>query len=413
MSNKILLIAFHYPPAHQSSGVQRVLKFSQYLPSFNWQPTVLTVSEKAHKTVNYDQIGDIPNSVKVVRAFALDSARHLSIRNRYLKILAIPDQWISWWYAGVREGMKIIKEEKPDFIYSTYPISTAHMIAHTLHRKCKIKWIADFRDPMLEGDYPSGWLKRRSFKWIEKRTIKYSTISIFTTQGTKELYEKRYPAFNRGKFRVIENGYDEELFARAESAISVEDKKRDEIILLHSGVLYPSERDPLPFFDAVLNLKKSNFFQNSSVKIILRASGHENIYKHELNKRDIEDVVFLKKSISYQHALKEMLTANALLIFQAANCNNQIPAKMYEYFRANKPILALTDKDSSTAKLMFKENTGYVVQIDNVTEIESGIRSLIVNLKSGKTKRFNKNQLQKYSRFSRTQELANLLDSII
>ena len=38
---KLLMVAFHYPPIRGSSGVQRTLKFSRYLPSLGWQPIVL------------------------------------------------------------------------------------------------------------------------------------------------------------------------------------------------------------------------------------------------------------------------------------------------------------------------------------------------------------------------------------
>ena len=48
-------------------------------------------------------------------------------------------------------------------------------------------------------------------------------------------------------------------------------------------------------------------------------------------------------------ALAEQLAADGLLLFQAANCNHQIPAKLYEYLRAGRPILALTDAAGNTA----------------------------------------------------------------
>jgi len=41
-----------------------------------------------------------------------------------------------------------------------------------------------------------------------------------------------------------------------------------------------------------------------------------------------------------------------LLLLQASNCNSQIPAKVYEYLRAGKPILALTDPEGDTATLL-------------------------------------------------------------
>ena len=44
-----------------------------------------------------------------------------------------------------------------------------------------------------------------------------------------------------------------------------------------------------------------------------------------------------------------MLRADGLLILQAANCNEQIPAKLYKYLRARRPIVALTDPQATLA----------------------------------------------------------------
>ena len=47
-----------------------------------------------------------------------------------------------------------------------------------------------------------------------------------------------------------------------------------------------------------------------------------------------------------------MLTVDGLLVLQAANCNDQIPAKTYEYLRAQQPLLALTDPAGDTADVI-------------------------------------------------------------
>ena len=76
---RILLIAFHYPPVKGSSGLQRTLSFSQYLPQFGWQPAVLSVHPRAYNKVSDEQLSEIPKECQVVRAFGLDTSRHLSL----------------------------------------------------------------------------------------------------------------------------------------------------------------------------------------------------------------------------------------------------------------------------------------------------------------------------------------------
>ena len=149
------MVVFHYPPVHGSSGVHRTLNFSRYLPQYGWEPIVLTVTSNAHAAVEPGE-SRIPPGVRVERAFALDTARDLAIKGAYLRALAVPDRWISWWPSGVAKGLSLLRRHRPRVIWSTFPIATAHLIALTLHRLSGLPWVADFRDPMTERDPATG-----------------------------------------------------------------------------------------------------------------------------------------------------------------------------------------------------------------------------------------------------------------
>ena len=73
VNKRVLMIAYHYPPMRGSSGIQRTLKFSQYLPLSGWGPVMLSAHPRAYANPGDDQMGDIPASVPVTRAFALDT----------------------------------------------------------------------------------------------------------------------------------------------------------------------------------------------------------------------------------------------------------------------------------------------------------------------------------------------------
>ena len=46
---RILMIAYHFPPLAGSSGIQRTLRFVQHLPTFGWEPIVLTAHPRAYE----------------------------------------------------------------------------------------------------------------------------------------------------------------------------------------------------------------------------------------------------------------------------------------------------------------------------------------------------------------------------
>jgi hypothetical protein len=122
------MIAYHYPPFCGGSGVLRTLKFSRYLPEQGWRPIALSANPRAYPQCGEEQLSEIPRSAVVERAFALDTARHLAIRGAYARWLAQPDRWSSWWFGAVPAGLRLIRTYRPEVIWSTYPIPTAHLI---------------------------------------------------------------------------------------------------------------------------------------------------------------------------------------------------------------------------------------------------------------------------------------------
>ncbi|MGH8802466.1 MAG: hypothetical protein ACREX6_09285, partial [Casimicrobiaceae bacterium] len=147
---RVLMIAYHFPPLAGSSGIQRTLRFVRHLPEFGWEPVILTTMIGAYERTSPDLDADVPAGLIVERAFAFDAARHLALAGRYPGPLARPDRWMTWRWDAVRRGMDLVRRLRPEAIWSTYPIATAHVIGAALERRTGLPWIADFRDPMAQ-----------------------------------------------------------------------------------------------------------------------------------------------------------------------------------------------------------------------------------------------------------------------
>jgi glycosyltransferase involved in cell wall biosynthesis len=351
MNKGALLIAFHFPPQSESSGIQRTLSFAKNLDASDWTPMVLSAAPMAYERKNSSQLASLPASLVVSRPLALDSKRHLGLFGRYPEIIALPDRWISWWPFAVLAGLSLIRRHRPAVIWSTFPIATTHLIGLTLHRLTGLPWVADFRDPMLQDKFPKTPRQRKAYQWIEGRAIAACDKAVFTTQGAMESYKNRFPAMHR-KFCVIENGYDEEGFAQPAGTLPPAAKRDGCATLLHSGVLYTEGRDPSAFFRAIAALKKQGRVSAKNLHVILRAPGDIPYFKNLAAACEVEDIVSIEAPVPYQQALAEMLSVDGLLVFQGSPFNTQIPAKIYEYFRARKPILALLDTAGETAKVL-------------------------------------------------------------
>ncbi|WP_334188584.1 glycosyltransferase [Noviherbaspirillum sp.] len=413
MVKRVLMIAFHYPPLRGSSGLQRTLKFSRYIKSHDWEPMVLTAHPRAYASTSNDQMAEIPDGVHVSRAFAMDTARHLSFKGRYLGLLALPDRWVSWWLGAVPSALKMVRARRPDVIWSTYPIATAHLIALSVHRLTGLPWIADMRDPMTDEGYPANPLTRRAYQWIEKKTLQHCTKAVCTTPGTIAMYQRRFPEIPASRFALIENGYDEENFQNAQAITNTSPDSKGPFSLVHSGVIYPSERDPTQFFQAIDILRREGKLSAETFRVVLRATGHDEYLGRLIAQYEIGDIVKLEPPVPYKEALAEMLMADGLLILQASNCNHQIPAKLYEYLRARRPILALTDPVGDTAHTLRTAGIRAIAPLDARDAIMQCLLDFIGSAKDNSASIPSLESAMAHSREARSRELAAILDAVI
>jgi glycosyltransferase involved in cell wall biosynthesis len=409
---RVLMIAFHYPPLRGSSGIQRTLSFSRHLREHGWQPIVMSAHPRAYQSTGDDQLRDIPADVIVHRPFALDASRHLAVRGAYPKLLALPDRWSSWCLGAVPSGLAIVRRWRPQVLWSTYPIATAHVIGLCLHALTGIPWVADFRDSMTEPDYPPDRTVRGVYRRIERSTIRHAARTVFTTPGTRRMYAERYREVPSTRWAVIANGYDEEPFLEVERGTTSHPAGGPPAVLVHSGLLYPSERDPRAFFSALAALRKEGTISPATLRVVLRGSGYDDFYRAKLREEGIDDIVRLEPQIGYREALAEMLSADGLLLFQASNCNHQIPAKIYEYLRSRRPIFAMTDAAGDTARVLADAGVGTVVPLDSQSQIAEGLLRFLRSAGDATTPLAGSEDVAQYSRRSRAGELADLLNAV-
>lgn len=409
---RVLMIAYHYPPCFGSSGVHRTLKFSRHLPGSGWEPIVLTAHPRAYPEASDGQVQDIPEGTRVKRAFALDTARHLSVGGRYPRRLALPDRWASWWLGAVPAGLGLIRRYRPAVLWSTYPIATAHCIALTLHRLTRLPWIADFRDPMVEERHPAHSVTRDAYLRIEETTVARATRLTVTAESTRTMYLARYPALSPQGCVVIPNGYDEDDFTGLDALAPARPIGSRPVTLIHAGIIYPEARDPSVVFRALSTLKASGRLTASMLRIHLRDPGFEDRYCSLLSELKLDDIVDMLPALPYRDALRECAAADGLLLLQGPSCNHQIPAKTYEYLRLRRPILALTSHEGDTARLLRDTGGATIVDLMDEEALREAIPKFLTSLREGTHPRPSSDKVGSYERRHQGRALAACFDDV-
>jgi hypothetical protein len=420
-----LLVAFHYPPCAVSSGLQRTLSFSMHLARHGWRPIVLTASPGAYERTSTSQLVDIPADTLVARAFALDTARHLSIKGWYWSRLAIPDRWRSWSFSAVSRGLQLIRDERVDLIWSTYPIATAHTIGAALAERSGLPWVADFRDPMVEyfpetGEtFPKDPKMRAARLAIEAKVAHGASASVFCTNTARGIFGERYASHVRSEqLHVIPNGYEERAFADAEklprsAPPTPRTSSMKQRILLHSGVVYPgADRDPSALFAAIRRLADRGQLTPDNFELRLRDPSNVAYFEKLASDKGIAQFVSIVPSLAYREALAEMLQVDGLLLLQGITSNPAIPAKLYEYLRARRPIIALVHPAGESAGTLRKLAIDTTAPLDEVDAIAALLDRWLTDPHAVERALPSMQAVTEYSREAQTGHLASVFDAV-
>lgn len=410
-------MVFHYPPEASSSGVLRTLKYSRYLQDYGWRVTVLTPEIDAFEIVDPALDAQIPASVRVIRTRFLNTKRHLAWRGVYPSLLALPDRWIGWLPWAVAAGKRLIETDPVDLIYSTSPHATAHLIAMRLAKASGQPWVADFRDPWFEetpepGD-SSGLMFHRLNRWLEARAVACSSQVVASTTHLCDLMRTRYPQ-HADKIGAILNGYDEADFA-ALPVGSAADNER--MTIVHAGNINAKFRDPRPLFRALRRAAADGLLDLRRIRLRFIGGGSfgdSAEVASEIAATDLADSVEFLPRVPYEQSLSELSRADLLLLLQAsADTVGLVPAKLYEYLRAQKPVLAMV-LPGATTDVLAETGGGWAVAPDD----EATLTRILADAyhdwqqRTLSTRRADMQVLRRFDRKVLTGDLAALFDRI-
>jgi len=407
----VLLVAFQFPPLQGSSGVHRIVSLAKHLPKFNWRVSVLTVEPRAYVRTAQVNAAEFPTSVQVYRCVALDARRHLSIFGRYPGFLSVPDRWKSWMWSGIAKGKRIIKEDRPDVILSSFPIATANMIAAKLASMSGIPWVADLRDPIVTESHPPPGILRDQYQRLEQQTFKLASRVIVTTDGAASLYRSRYPRLSETYIHVVGNGFDEDLFDKI-GGESQREGVRGRLRILHSGLVYEEARNPVVLFDCLADLILRGVVRDDEVEILFRASNQEQYIRWQAGRFGLEEVVRCQGAIDHSEAIAEMAASDSLLLLQSAACNDQIPAKVYEYLRCRRPILGIVDPAGATGRLLRSLGIRHVAALEDRAAVLETLEVHIRAVRSGEVELPPFDRVLQFSRHDRAREYAARLGEV-
>lgn len=166
----------------------------------------------------------------------------------------------------------------------------------------------------------------------------------------------------------------------------------------------------MALFAALGNLSRRGALPDLIIRF--RASAHDAMLQTFAERHGVGRMIEIAPPIPYRLALQEMVQADGLLVLQAGDCNDQIPAKLYEYLRATRPILGLTDIQSDTARTLRSAGIDTIAPLDSADAISAILIKFVERLKQGSCPVPSPDYVAGASRRVRTLELSRLLEEI-
>jgi hypothetical protein len=184
------------------------------------------------------------------------------------------------------------------------------------------------------------------------------------------------------------------------------------IRMLHAGEIYAG-RDPLPLLDAMAELKHAPATPGQALRLDVMGAVHlaGTDLATEAARRGLAAEVQVRGQLPYQETLQEMAQSDLLVLLDGPGRKIGVPAKLYEYFGAGRPILALAEPDGDTAHIL--RESGILHRIappKDASRIRQALVELAGELAASPTIALDPERLRRFTRENVAGELAGIMD---
>jgi Glycosyl transferase 4-like domain len=171
---KAILFAYYFPPDN-NSGVQRATRLAKYLPRCGVDLRVIASNHAGTDVTRRDTV--------YVPAPDLRAAAGWEFLARLLQGIVPYNERLEWVPHAVRAACGIAGREPIAAVISTSPPLATHLAALFLKARYRLRWIADFRDP-LRGNPGRARRWARPYDLSLERAIFRSADSLVAVTDT-------------------------------------------------------------------------------------------------------------------------------------------------------------------------------------------------------------------------------------
>jgi glycosyltransferase involved in cell wall biosynthesis len=441
---KMLMVVYHFPP-DAAIGAVRPAKFAKYLPEFGWEPIVYTLKERYYEGHDFGRLEPALNGTRIHRAALIPGPLQIysKLKDRIRKprvdtdpaativedgeslepkpvgrlkrlagsLLRLPDEDQGWIFNVALGGRRIARKYKVDAVVTSAPPMSTHIGGALLKKTTGIRWVADFRDPWATSPVETmdrrDNFTRRLNERLESWVLRNADAVISTTDSLTSYFRTVVPREQGDKFLTIPNGFDEDDFKSLDGFLP---RPGSKISIVFAGTIYLN-RSPEPLFAALQALVSTGRISDDSIEIKLIGAciPYRGVTVQSLiAKYRLQGIVQVIDRVPYDVCINNMANANALLLF-AQGGGDQIPAKVFDYLRINKPIFAIAE-DGETKRMLEPFANAFIADPHRIEDIQAKFLGLIRRIGDGGKLLDDGANIDRYSRRELARQLSECLN---
>lgn len=378
---KILLIAQLAPPS-QHIAARRVAGLLKYLGRQGHDVTMLASpalgtggADGARRTVRSRDLLVTPLNW---RRSNLDSVSGQTDAGHaepsIVADIVVPDLGIVTWFPfAAPRALSLAREEQFDCVITTAPAPSVHLIGHVVRRLRGVPWIADFHDGWVFEPIRPPWPtapQRALDARLERVVVEGADRIVTVSKPIADDLLERYGT----DVLVLANGYDrEEDPDEAPPDGMLDPAKRS---FVHTGRMAAARATPKPLLDALRLLKTEDPALLEGIEFVF-AGPFTDEERDLLSAPDLEGVTRFLGALPREQALRLQRAADVLLLVAEGPARKSVvTGKLFEYFAAGRPILAIAG-GTEAARLVEETQTGVVTPVDDPPAIAAAIHALL------------------------------------
>jgi hypothetical protein len=369
---KLLIVSWYFPPGN-TIGAVRVGKLAKFLhesaidfrvlTASRWNlPETLPLEIPAQYVVStpWTDVNELPAPLRAARGWLRRDRdepsdavgarrRRRGVSHAWRTLTNLPDRQIGWLPHALAGAKRRLGGWRPDLIYASAPPFTSLIVADRLSARYGCPWVIEFRDRWVDDPYyeKPAWRMALETRW-ERRLVERAAAIVTVSDPWAESFRVKYA----GKpVTTILNGFDPDDFACEPSGPPA----GGPLSIVYTGAIYPGRRDPTPLFAAIGRLGRDG----GDVRVRFYGTTPEHVLPLA-RACGVAHLIEVFPSVPYRQSIRIQKTADVLLLLQWNDPREQgnVPAKLFEYLAARRPILGLGLADGVPAGVIRARRAG-------------------------------------------------------